>query len=591
MFAWGRKTGKKRKLSTEITVLTILTSVCTMLLLGAAMFAAVFFIFFQNTRDDMEYILQNTSQQFDDHMQFIGDGAVTIRHNVWLEDFFWGSSYSREAAEEQLSYSMELFSDRNIVRQQEPFVKSIYLYNNINEGIYEHYYPMTVQNAGQKQEYSYQLQQAFKQTGKQYTCYQGDHVMYLCFRLYDEEMRMMGTCIAEISESAVGLLMEDIQSYRSSAWAVIAENGDVMTSFGNPDAIEILKEESEGDIRESLAGGSRLMHMAQKCSFGVHMIAAAGLDNIYVLLKPTMLIFLVVFLVVLMAATMISFGVSYRFTKPITKIIEGIRAFGQEDFDVRMEDHPIQEFHDIGVVFNEMADRIEYLIRQVYEKQLLATQSQVKFLQAQINPHFQFNILAMLAIRAKMAGNEELYQYLQAFSKLMQGKIFRGKEMKIRVCEEMELVDFYLLLQNGRYHDKISYEIRYGSECVREDLIPRLLIEPLVENAVSHGLEPKNGDGKITVDIFEKEDRLHIIVEDDGVGFEPQTADTDRGRRYRADDDHTKTGLENMERLLQIIYGDNYQLQITGVKGQGTRVEISLPVERTEKYVESNSGR
>lgn len=321
------------------------------------------------------------------------------------------------------------------------------------------------------------------------------------------------------------------------------------------------------------------------------MIAAAGLDNIYVLLKPTMLIFLVVFLVVLMAATMISFGVSYRFTKPITKIIEGIRAFGQEDFDVRMEDHPIQEFHDIGVVFNEMADRIEYLIRQVYEKQLLATQSQVKFLQAQINPHFQFNILAMLAIRAKMAGNEELYQYLQAFSKLMQGKIFRGKEMKIRVCEEMELVDFYLLLQNGRYHDKISYEIRYGSECVREDLIPRLLIEPLVENAVSHGLEPKNGDGKITVDIFEKEDRLHIIVEDDGVGFEPQTADTDRGRRYRADDDHTKTGLENMERLLQIIYGDNYQLQITGVKGQGTRVEISLPVERTEEYVESNSGR
>ena len=113
-----------------------------------------------------------------------------------------------------------------------------------------------------------------------------------------------------------------------------------------------------------------------------------------------------------------------------------------------MEDYPIQEFHDMSVVFNEMADRIEYLITQVYEKQLLVTQAQVKFLQAQINPHFQYNILAMLSIRAKMAGNEELYQYLQAFSKLMQGKIFRGKEIKIPVSAEMEIVDFYLLLQN-----------------------------------------------------------------------------------------------------------------------------------------------
>ena len=82
-----------------------------------------------------------------------------------------------------------------------------------------------------------------------------------------------------------------------------------------------------------------------------------------------------------------------------------------------------------------MADRIEYLITEVYEKQLLATQSQVKYLQSQLNPHFQFNILAMLSLKAKMAGNEELYESLNAFSKLMQGKIFREKEIKIKVRE------------------------------------------------------------------------------------------------------------------------------------------------------------
>ena len=91
-----------------------------------------------------------------------------------------------------------------------------------------------------------------------------------------------------------------------------------------------------------------------------------------------------------------------------------------------MEDSSIQEFHDMGIVFNEMADRIEYLITQVYEKEIVAARSQVKYLQSQINPHSSY-ILAMLSLKAKMAGNEEVYDGLNAFSRLMQGKIFREK--------------------------------------------------------------------------------------------------------------------------------------------------------------------
>ncbi len=118
-----------------------------------------------------------------------------------------------------------------------------------------------------------------------------------------------------------------------------------------------------------------------------------------------------------------------------------------------------------------MADRIEYLITEVYEKQLIATQSKVKYLQSQINPHFQFNILAMLSLKAKMAGNEELYQSLNAFSKLMQGKIFREKEIKIKVKEELDIVKFYLLLQKERYQEKLSYDIYVEDDRIYEDMI------------------------------------------------------------------------------------------------------------------------
>ena len=153
-------------------------------------------------------------------------------------------------------------------------------------------------------------------------------------------------------------------------------------------------------------------------------------------------------------------------------MISNIRAFGNQNLDVRMEDSTIQEFHDMGQVFNEMADRIKYLITEVYEKQLLATKSQVKYLQSQLNPHFQFNILAMLSLKAKMSGNEELYESLNAFSKLMQGKIFRDKEIKIKSFlkdkaeiikineedpDEKMFLDFINRIETKNYDSCVSY--------------------------------------------------------------------------------------------------------------------------------------
>ena len=183
-----------------------------------------------------------------------------------------------------------------------------------------------------------------------------------------------------------------------------------------------------------------------------------------------------------------------------------------------------------------------------------------------------------------MPGNEELYQSLQAFSKLIQGKIFREKEIKIPLKDEMELVTFYLFLQKGRYQDKLNYEIRYGSEEVKNYLIPRLLIEPLVEKAVSHGLEPKSEAGTVTIEIFEKEEKLHIIVTDDGVGFDPNE------ERTGVKEGHTSTGFANTNRLLQILYHDNYSMHLEGKKGEGTKVEVVLPIEKEGSYAESHGG-
>lgn len=578
---------KNYTLKRELTFLMILTSVCTLLSVCAAVFYVFFSFFFQKTQEDIEYVLRYTSQQYEAHMQFIEDSVIAIRHNTVLDDFFQKEEYDLEEIEPQLSYSMELFSERNMVERQLPFVTGIYLFNNGNECIYEHYYATTLA-AGREQKRKYEnMQQEFKSTSDQYACLSDKDELNIFFRIYDENMREKGIGIVQISQSAVAKVLETVQLYHNGGWAVLDKNDQLLASEGAQKLVKKLQtSENSWNGTKDLAG-TKVIGYGNLCGFGVRTVISVGYGNIFSILKPTLFIVLVGLIVVLGIAFLVSYAISYRFTKPVTRMIQSIQAFGKPDLNARMEDSSIQEFHDMGIVFNEMADRIEYLITQVYEKEIVAARSQVKYLQSQINPHFQFNILAMLSLKAKMAGNEEVYDGLNAFSRLMQGKIFREKEIKIKVKEELEIVQFYLYLQKSRYQDKLSYEVKLEDEKIGEDLIPRLLIEPLVENAVSHGLEPKRGKGNLQVLLYERE-MLYIWVKDDGVGV---CRNQTKAEENKEKTPHTHVGWENTKKMLRILYGDYYKFQVWSEPGKGTEIEIAVPIERGGNYVESGSSR
>ena len=578
---------KNYTLKREITFLMILTSVCTLLSVCAAVFYVFFSFFFQKTQEDIEYVLRYTSQQYEAHMQFIEDSVIAIRHNTVLDDFFQKEEYDLEEIEPQLSYSMELFSERNMVERQLPFVTGIYLFNNGNECIYEHYYATTLA-AGREQKRKYEnMQQEFKSTSDQYACLSDKDELNIFFRIYDENMREKGIGVVQISQSAVAKVLETVQLYHNGGWAVLDKNDQLLASEGAQELVKKLQtSENSWNGTKDLAG-TKVIGYGNLCGFGVRTVISVGYGNIFSILKPTLFIVLVGLIVVLGIAFLVAYAISYRFTKPVTRMIQSIQAFGKPDLNARMEDSSIQEFHDMGIVFNEMADRIEYLITQVYEKEIVAARSQVKYLQSQINPHFQFNILAMLSLKAKMAGNEEVYDGLNAFSRLMQGKIFREKEIKIKVKEELEIVQFYLYLQKSRYQDKLSYEVKLEDEKIGEDLIPRLLIEPLVENAVSHGLEPKREKGNLQVLLYERE-MLYIWVKDDGVGV---CRNQTKAEENKEKTPHTHVGWENTKKMLRILYGDHYKFQVWSEPGKGTEIETAVPIERGGNYVESDSSR
>ena len=276
--------------------------------------------------------------------------------------------------------------------------------------------------------------------------------------------------------------------------------------------------------------------------------------------------------------------ISLYYVKPLKIVAEKIKQVGKGDFSTKLDEYQVEELRDISETFNDMTDYINHLIREVYETQLIAKQSQIQYLQAQMNPHFLFNVLSMIGMKAAMNGDMEVRELIYKLSKLYQGKIFRRNEPVISLLEEIEIADFYLSIQNSRFGDKITYDITYegGKEKYKKMMVPRLSIEPIVENAVCHGLEPKQGNGHIKLRIYTEDEILKIIIIDDGIGFDLKTVTENKEGEH-----HTHVGIWNTNKMIHNLYGQEYGLKIESKPGEGTTVIVTLPVRKEEDYVES----
>lgn len=566
----------------QLITMTMVTCICSVLVLGITLILIFVSSFSKNARNDMKFYLESTTEQFDIRMQYLEDIITDLRHSVEIREFFDGSLLDSQEASRLLSYNCDLFSSRNTVDSSYPFVERLYLFNNYGQYASCYFYPITLAALDSNDRVYQEMESAFRNSDEEFSYVMEEGQLILCMWIYDEAMNPAGTCIVSLGEEAINRIFSTSRQYDHSFWSVCGFHG--VPLIGSTDEIqtEAMISGSSTGINEGAVNGTRYLVSSSNSGFGINCRIGVPSSAVYDSIRSTIGLFAVVFFLVLGIVAITVFIISYSFTRPLKTVADKIKQFGGGSFDTRLDSFGTQEFNDISVVFNEMTEQINYLITQVYEKQLLAAQSQMRFLQAQINPHFMFNILSMISMKAGLSGSTEIQKLLSAFSKLLQGKIFRSGEILIPLAEELELVEFYLYLQSTRFSGKINYEIQQG-DGLEQVKIPRLCIEPLVENAVSHGLEPKAGNGRILVSIWRERELLWIRVEDDGDGFDVEEWKKQRGRSTsESDGRHTHVGLSNTEKLLHIFYEDKAVMDVESQTGKGTRVTIILPPESGE---------
>lgn len=322
---------------------------------------------------------------------------------------------------------------------------------------------------------------------------------------------------------------------------------------------------------ENLGKGVRLVHL-----YPQSLLIKKVLEGIrtYIILGVMLII------ICLIAAVVISL----KSTGFLNEFIHAMESVRNRNYDIRIKEYKNAEINSLGRAFNEMMDELRELIRNKYESQILLNEMEIRFLQHQMNPHFLFNVLLTIQIKAKRSGNETIYKMVSKLSVLLRASIYTNNVDRITVGEELEYTEFYLYLQKMRFEDRFFYKIIVEDEELKKSIIPKFVIEPIVENAVIHGIENIENEGVIRIVLKKMGTDLLVTVQDNGAGFDVKEYFNSLEQAENGSS-REKIGLKNVDLRLRHIYGEEYRIKIKSKINTGTTIYIKIPIEEREENV------
>jgi len=242
---------------------------------------------------------------------------------------------------------------------------------------------------------------------------------------------------------------------------------------------------------------------------------------------------------------------------------------------IRMPSNRRDEIGILAQSFNEMLERISFLMEQLYNEQKKEQELELIALQSQINPHFLYNSLESICALSKLNRNEDAYTLGKALAMFYRGVLSRGKPF-VTIKEEIDTLIHYFTIQETRYRGKFSYRICVGKELYDKRIV-KLTLQPLVENAIYHGLKNVRRVGSIWIlGKVESQDRIVLTVVDNGIGMSREQIEEVLSNGKRGDIG-PGYGLRNVDQRIKLSFGDSYGLKIESRPGYYTKVHVLIP--------------
>lgn len=305
-------------------------------------------------------------------------------------------------------------------------------------------------------------------------------------------------------------------------------------------------------------------------------------ENIWHILRTCLLILVVA---LFLPGILIHFFTDY-FTGRVNTLRAEMHKASNADYDIipafRGQDELSEAFTDLQTMVQMIKEKDAKMYEaMINEKELLNEQQGMEFkmLASQINPHFLYNTLETIRMKAFTAGDKEVANAIKLLGKSMRYVLENTGTVFTTLDRELSYIETYIMIQKLRFGNRVNYELQVmnGLQLENYKILP-LLLQPIVENAILHGLEDSEGNGKVIVKVFADDEHLHIEISDNGKGMTPQDLERVKAKITQKNPEiKTSIGLYNINERIKLCYGENYGIQMESVFGEGTRVTLKLP--------------
>ncbi len=283
---------------------------------------------------------------------------------------------------------------------------------------------------------------------------------------------------------------------------------------------------------------------------------------------------MIVMLAVFVALVMVTV-ISYSITAPIRELSNAMKQVEQENFDIEIRSRRKDEIGHLITSFTYMVGRIRQLIYEVYQKKIEQKNAEIRALQAQINPHFLYNTLDSINWMLIERDEQDISDVVVSLGEILRYAI-GGQNHLVPLRSEVRYIESYLFIQKNRLEERLNYQWELDEEAL-DVLVPKLIMQPLVENAVIHGIEPLKKGGMLLMKAWVEEETLLIRVTDNGEGMNQEELEALREKLSRKDEIEN-IGMRNIQRRIELTFGLEQAMEIQSVKGEGTTITIRMDV-------------
>lgn len=413
--------------------------------------------------------------------------------------------------------------------------------------------------------------------------YGTDEVVSLALAVRDPiDSSIIGVIVVDLVLDFIRQATDDVTFGESGFLFVVDTNGQVVYAPVNSTVYRVntawLDTGSSGSLIRTINNNDFEILFSESQYTHWKTVGVFSLPEVLTIVSSTERFTIVISLLTLAFAVMAAYFFTASIDRPLRKLRSLMKQAEEGNLNVAFNSRYNDEIGQLGKSFNNMIAEIRGLISLVYTEQKSKREAELKTLQAQIKPHFLYNTLDTIQWLAQQHGAADIVEIVGALTTLFRIGISKGREM-ISLHDELDHIRSYLVIQKSRYEDKIAYAIDADTALLNLRVV-KLILQPLVENAIYHGIKERRGNGMIRISVSRDGPVLLLAVADDGVGIPParlaqlQTA----LHTGAAGQDGIGYGIFNVNERIRLTYGPEYGLSIDSELGLGTTVTIRHPV-------------